>query len=122
MAVSNSVAMGKLQEAFDNICNVVRQIRATMSSARQQGLLHDPSDTLAKLGKELLQQCKAMEDTHLHHFSNLLFSCEDVTIAQIKSVLTNSAEPFKIIKVKFSEVKSMVPLKRRTQLDDDEID
>ena len=50
----------------------------------------------------------------------LLFSGDDVTAAQNKSVLTNSAEPFKAIKIKFSEVKSMVPLKRRTQQDDDE--
>ena len=97
VADPSSVAMGKLQEAFDNICNVVRQIRATMTSARQQGLLLNPSDTLATLDKALLQQCKIMEDTHLQTFSNLLFSCEDVTVAQIKSVLTNSAEPFKTI-------------------------
>ena len=120
VADQNSVAMAKLQEAFDMITSVLRQVRSTRTSARQQGLLIDSKDTLAKLGKELLQLCKIMEDLHMQQFSELLFSGDDVTVAQIKSVLTDSAETFKAIKIKFSEVKSMVPLKRRTQQDDDE--
>ena len=65
VADQDSVAMAELQEAFDMITSVSRQVRSTMTSARQQGLLIDSKDTLAKLGKELLQLCKIMEDFHM---------------------------------------------------------